>query len=95
MERAERFNGNRSQIAWRAPFTQACERSQMPHPVVFSEAELDIITDAARPIDPAHRAEFVEAVLTALVPHRVLDGGLMHLDLPRSPAALHQHAAHA
>ena len=67
----------------------------MPHPVDFSEAELDIITDAARPIDPAHRAEFVEAVLTALVPHRVLGEGLMHricrdlqqrfINMPRVP----------
>ena len=67
----------------------------MPHPVDFSEAELDIITDAARPIDPAHRAEFVEAVLTALVPHCVLGEGLVHricrdlqqrfINMPRVP----------
>jgi hypothetical protein len=50
----------------------------MPHPVDFSEAELDVISDAARPIHPAHRAAFVEAVLTALVPHRVLGEGLVH-----------------
>jgi hypothetical protein len=50
----------------------------MRHPVGFSEAELDVITDAAWPIHPALRAEFVEAVSTGPMPHRVLGEGLVH-----------------
>ena len=58
----------------------------MPHPLGFSETELGVITAAAQPIHPS---AFVETVLAALVPHRVLGEGLvrypMQLTAPGDP----------
>jgi hypothetical protein len=39
------------------PLKQACEQSQMPHPLGFSETELGVITAAAQPIHPAHSSK--------------------------------------
>ena len=69
----------------------------MPYPVSFTDAECDIIANAAEPISQEHRPAFLQAVANALASYTVLGEGLVHrvyrdlqknfLDLRRQPSS--------